>query len=455
VKRAFSDISARLSEIDIVRKMHSLPFEGGAYLVGGALREVALKQIPQDYDIALQNPRDLKPLEDLLKRPSFILGKKPIQTRRIVSRDACLDITFLDTTIEADLFRRDFTVNAMAYDIRTGSFLDLCDGLGDIRRRVLRYPRPESIESDPLRMVKAVRHLATLKGFSLERELESAITAQRALIGRVAPERVKYELDLIFSSDNVSAAIEVMRTTGLLFEIVPELTALKALDEEHGFELETLGHTLDGFRYLKRIKRWYSFSGDELRLAGYAFLFHDLGKAYTFSYDESKGRVHFFYHERCSREIAEKIMERLRFSSSDMRIISTLIEAHMRLFLISHEGATEKATRRVVYKMGELVRPLVLLTLLDMYGSSGGRDNVTTKRVKRRCAEVLSALEDWKREPLPKLITGNDLLAMGVEQGPFIGSVLDEIREKQIGGEIVSKEQALEYARGMIKTCKE
>lgn len=451
MNRLLQNVRNRIAALDIVRKMHVLPFRGDVYLVGGAIREVAIHRVPQDYDLALQDPDDLKTLEDLLGRPSFILGKKPIQTRRIVSRDVCLDVTFLDSSIEADLARRDFTINAMAFNVRTGSLLDPLNGLRDIKGGTLRYPKRESIASDPLRMIKAVRHLATLKGFSLDDELRSAMATQKELIKQVAPERVKYELDLIFSSDNASLAIETMRQVGLLFEIVPELLALKALDEEKKFELETLGHTLDGFRYLKRVRKWHTFSRDDVRQGSYAFLFHDLGKAYTFSYDETRGRVHFFYHERRSREIAEKIMERLRFSASDTRIISALIEAHMRLFLISHEGATEKATRRVVYKMGELVRPLVLLTLLDMYGSSGGRDNWTTKRVRRRCAEVLSALDDWKREPLPRIITGHDLLAMGVEQGPVIGKVLEEVREKQIAGDILGKEQALEYAREMIE----
>lgn len=445
------NVRNRIERLDIIGKMHVLPFKGDVYLVGGAIREVALRRIPQDYDFALQDPDDLRQLETLLRRTSFVLGKKPIQARRIVGSDVCLDVTFLDTTIEADLARRDFTINAMAYDVRRGSLLDPLNGLQDIRGGVLRYPKPDSIPSDPLRMIKAIRHLTTLSGFSLDQELESAITAQKVLINQVAPERVKYELDLIFTSENVGRAIDVMRMTGLLFEIVPELLALKALDEEKRFVLETLGHTLDGFKYLKRVGKWHSFRPDEMRHAGYAFLFHDLGKAYTFSYDETKGKVHFFYHERRSREIAEKIMERLRFSSNDMRVISTLIEAHMRLFLISHESATEKAVRRVVYKMGELVRPLVLLTLLDMYGSSGGRNNRTTGQVRRRCAEVLSALEDWKREPLPRIITGDDLLAMGVEQGPLIGKILEEVREKQIGGEILDKTQALDYAVEMIK----
>lgn len=450
MNRPFKTVADRLATLDIIRRMRVLPFKGDVYLVGGAIREVALKRVPQDYDLALQNQEDLKHLEALLGRPAFILGKKPIQTRRIVSRDVCLDMTFLETGIEDDLARRDFTVNAMAYDIRTGTLLDPLHGLRDIRQRTLRYPRPESIASDPLRMVKAIRHLATLKGFTFDQGLQAALITQKALIKQVAPERVKYELDLIFASENISAAVEIMRSTGLLFEVVPELLALKALDEEKGFELETLGHTLDGFGYLRRARKWRAFTNDEVRHAAYALLFHDLGKAYTYSYDETKGKVHFFYHERRSREIAENIMERLRFSSSDARIVSTLIEAHMRLFLISHEGATEKATRRVVYKMGELARPLVLLTLLDMYGSSGGKDNVTTRRVRKRCAEVLSALEEWKKEPLPRIITGHDLLAMGLEQGPLLGRILEEVRERQIAGEISEKSQALDYAREMI-----
>lgn len=454
MKPFLDNVRSRIERLDIIRRMHVLPFKGDVYLVGGAIRELALNRVPQDYDLTLRDPDDLGLFETLLGRTSFILGKKPIQTRRIVGSDASLDVTFLDTPIEADLARRDFTVNAMAYDMRTGSLLDPLNGMGDIEDRILRYPKRESITSDPLRMIKAVRHLATLKGFALDEKLQSAIIEEKALIKQVAPERVKYELDLIFASTNVSIAIQAMRSTGLIFEIVPELLALKDLDEEKGFVLETLGHTLDGFRYLKRAERWHAFDSDEVRHAAYAFLFHDLGKAYTFSYDENKGRVHFFYHERRSREIAEKIMERLRFSSSDARTIATLIEAHMRLFLISHEGATEKAVRRVVYKMGELVRPLVLLTLLDMYGSSGGRDNQTTRRVRRRCAEVLSALEDWKREPLPRIISGNDLLAMGVEQGPLIGRILEEIREKQIGGEITDKEEALNHAREMIEAAR-
>lgn len=133
MNRLLQNVRNRIAALDIVRKMHVLPFRGDVYLVGGAIREVAIHRVPQDYDLALQDPDDLKTLEDLLGRPSFILGKKPIQTRRIVSRDVCLDVTFLDSSIEADLARRDFTINAMAFNVRTGSLLDPLNGLRDIK----------------------------------------------------------------------------------------------------------------------------------------------------------------------------------------------------------------------------------------------------------------------------------------------------------------------------------
>ncbi len=140
-------------------------------------------------------------------------------------------------------------------------------------------------------------------------------------------------------------------------------------------------------------------------------------------------------------------MERLRFSSSETRAISALIENHMRLFLISNKEATEKATRRLVYRMEELTPSLVCLTLLDLYGSSKGRENASTRQVKKRCREVLAAYEEWKQAPLPRIVTGRDLMALGFAQGPALGRVLQEIREKQIAGEITDKEEAMQYAR--------
>jgi hypothetical protein len=104
-----------------------------------------------------------------------------------------------------------------------------------------------------------------------------------------------------------------------------------------------------------------------------------------------------------------------------------------------------------VYKLEELTPALVVLTLLDMYGSSGGRNNTSTRMVRNRCRQVLAAHAEWRKEPLPRLISGRDLLAMGFREGPALGRVLDDVREQQIAGELTDSNAALEYASRALK----
>jgi tRNA nucleotidyltransferase/poly(A) polymerase len=440
---------------DIIKKIVGQSFSGSVYLVGGAIREMFLKKTPSDYDLALTNAKDLRSLEALFERPSFVLGKKPIQTHRIVADDTSFDITIVEGTIEEDLKRRDFTMNAIAYDIQNNVIVDTVGGMEDIQQMVIRYPAKETIVNDPLRMLKAVRHFADLDGFTLDDALLQSIKELKHLIHEVAPERVKYELDRIVVSPRVADGIAMLEQTGLLFEIFPELYALRLMDIEKNFELETLGHTLDGFRFLHRYNNELHLDEKALRNVGYGFLFHDLGKAHTYSYDNQKEVVHFFYHERFSQEIASRIMERLRFSTYEIRAVLALIESHMRTFLISDNESREKAIRRLVYKMGDLTPSLILHTMCDMYGSSGGINNPSTEQVKKCSEEILQAYRKSMEEPLPRLMNGDDLVSLGFVQGPSIGECLNNIREKQIAGELTDSEQARIYAEAFLDKIKQ
>lgn len=444
---SLDSLERKIGRLSIVHRMSEAGFTGSVFLVGGAIRELALGKVANDYDFALERTEDLKVFERLFGTRSFLLGKKPVQTHRIAREDIAIDLTILESDIDRDLLRRDFTMNAMAFDIGRGKVMDPLSGWEDLKRKVIRYPREQALRDDPLRMLKAVRHFALLPGFVMAPEVVDSIIALRGLIRQTAVERVKYELDLIMLSRHVHRGIDALARTRLLFEIFPELLPLEAMDIEKGLNPAALGHMLEGFRYAGRAERFRALSGKEARLVGYAFLFHDLGKAQTYSFDEDKRKVHFFFHERFSKELADSIMERLRFSSSEVKAINGLIENHMRLFLISNQGASERATRRLVYRMEDLTPSLVRLTLLDLYGSSGGRENASTRLVRKRCLEVLAAYEEWKKAPLPRLVTGRDLMTLGYKEGPPLGKVLQEIREKQIAGEIGSKEEAMEYAR--------
>jgi len=444
-------LKERIKGQGVIRDLQGRHFSGDVYLVGGAIRELYLNNTPNDYDLILSAHKDLRIIEDLFGAGAFVLGKKPIQTYRLTKKDVSLDITFLNTAPENDLARRDFTMNAIAFDLTNDTFIDPLHGFDDIKKGLIRYPGKETIKDDPLRMLKAIRHFSFLNGFVIHHEIIDVIKELKHLIRETAPERIKYEMDQIAVSPDPYAGLKMMEETGLLFEIFPELQSLRQLDIEKKFILETYGHTIDGFRYLNKYNETYRLDVKDLRNVGYALLFHDLGKAFTFSYDESKEAVHFFYHERFSHEIASHIMERLRFSSHEMKTVNALIDNHMRIFLISNKESTEKATRRLSYKMGELTPSLVLLTICDMYGSSGGQDNPSTKHVHKKCNELLHAYEEWKKEPLPKLINGYDLIALGFREGPQIGKILNDIREKQIAGEMNEKEEALSYAGGFPK----
>ncbi len=224
------------------------------------------------------------------------------------------------------------------------------------------------------------------------------------------------------------------------------------MDIEKQFSLETYGHTVDGFAFL--YSRGTEYVGDpaSLKDVGYALLFHDLGKAHTYSYDEKKGLVHFFNHERVSRDIASAVMDRLRFSTHESRRICALIEHHMRIFLISSSDATEKAVRRLIYKMGDLTPLLIVHTLCDMYGSSGGEDNPSTLQVIQNCNAIMSAYHESKKKPLPRLVSGNDLLSMGFAEGRFLGECLDMIRDRQVAGEISTRDEALQIAEKLLRS---
>ncbi len=274
-------------------------------------------------------------------------------------------------------------MNAIAYDFKEHCIIDPLRGIDDINEGIIRYPHRKNLEDDPLRMLKAIRHFTALKEFIMDDLLVDAIYALKHLIHQTAPERIKYEMDQIIISENAFHGLKMLQTTGLLFELFPDLYALKKLDEDKQFALETLGHTLDGFRYLPTYGRAYGLEERDLRNTGYALLLHDIGKAHTYSRDDAKNAVHFFYHEKFSCNLTNHILEQLRFSSFDSKSIIKLIENHMRIFLISNNESSEKAVRRLVYKLGDFTPALIVLTLCDMFGSSGGNENDSTLMVRK------------------------------------------------------------------------
>ena len=444
-------LKEKISSLDIIKGLTKKQIRGDLYLVGGSIRELFLSSIPNDFDFAITNEEDIKVFEELLNSKAFILGKKPIHTFRIAKDDKNIDLTKIEKDIVDDLLRRDFTINAIAYDIKRGEILDPLKGLKDLKDKVIVHIKKKNLIKDPLRMLKAIRHFSTLDSFVIHDSLYRDISELKGLIGHVAPERIKYELDQIICSKNAFSSLKILDATGLIFEIFPELFVLKRFDDEKNLKPEVFGHTVHAFKYLYTYGNKYHMDKQSIKITGYALLFHDLGKPQTFTKDWEKNVIHFYYHERFSQDMASSIMERMRFSVNEMRHIKNLIYNHMRIFLISTGETTERAIRRVIFKMGDLTPLLVLMTICDMYGSSQGEDNESTERVLGVCEDVLSMYKKFQEKPLPRLITGHDIIGLGYKEGPEIGRILADIRERQISGEIKTRQEAIEYAMAMLK----
>lgn len=459
-------IRERIFEDPILSKLSELAKEKDVplFLVGGYIRDLILgtqgsahERKGKDYDFAL--PKECSPfipsMEDILHLPFFKVGKEERETLtyRLVHQDISIDLTFFQgESIDQDLLRRDFTINAIAFSLRDGTFHPVAGAWGDIERKVIRSVSKHSIDQDPLRILRATRYLCTLDGFVLDPTLKEEISQKKDLVRNLPGERIKMELDHILLSPRPAAGLRSLYESGLLFVLFPDLKDLEHLGQSKHHHLHVLSHTLLIVEKLSWAFEWVASRAGALPLTreeclalSYAALFHDLGKQDTYSKDE-KERVHFYHHESFSCERAERLMERLRFSNLLKNEVLRLIQNHMRILNLSRE-TKETALKRMVYQGGEDIPLLVLLTLADKEASRGILSVQLDEVVEDHCLRILK----WFKEkevvhPLP-LINGHDVLALGYSPGPKVGEILNFIRGKQVEGEIKTREEALKLLR--------
>src|SRR4030042_3973310 len=221
-----------LSKLSTLAKGKNIPL----FLVGGYLRDLLLGTPRKDYDFTL--PKDaslfIASIEETLCFHFFKVGKEEMNTAtyRIIKEDMSLDLTFLQgETIEEDLQRRDFTVNAIAFSLRDTSFHWVEGGLEDIEKKLIRTVSKHSIDQDPLRMLRAIRYLCTLDGFVMDMGLKEEISLKKEKIGNLPGERIKMELDQLLLSPRVEMGIKSLYESGLLFILMPELQGLENLGQ--------------------------------------------------------------------------------------------------------------------------------------------------------------------------------------------------------------------------------
>lgn len=405
------------------------PFPRGALLVGGAARDVLRGVPPKDYDWAVPHPRAAaEGLAAELGGTAFALDEERDYWRVSGAGGIQHDLVPLPEHLTDDLWRRDFTVNALALN-EQGRVLDPTGGKTDLQRRTLRMVSAANLRSDPLRAWRAVRFEITL-GFRLEpHTLKTVHEVASELAGGAlpwpAPERIRDEVHALLNHEQAAHGIQRLAELGLLGLTAPELLEGRGVTQGGFHHLDVYGHGLEALHQL--LARWPDASVP-LR---WATLLHDVGKPRTRAQHPETGRISFHGHDKLGADMTKAILERLKLPGADIQQASRLIGAHMLPL-----PATETEARRFVYRRRELLPELLCLMLADREAARGPSSSEASRYAYAQGIErVLVALEGQPQPPAP-LLSGEDIMALlRLQAGPKVGQAVRALAEAQAMGD--------------------
>lgn len=437
------DNSLRDTAIKIVRRLQDAGFF--AFWVGGCVRDVLLGREPGDYDVATSALPEQ--IEKLFKRTIPVgrkfgvmivaEGRQQFQVATFRAEADYQDgrhperVSFGDA--QADALRRDFTVNGLFYDPVGRKLHDWVGGEADLRVKIIRTigAPAERFAEDHLRLLRAVRFAAQLD-FEIEPETFAAIQIQASKIKVISSERVRDELLKLFRPPHASRGLELLRRSGLLAEVLPEISATITCEQSPDYHPEgsVFNHLLLMLQHLPP---------DAHPSLPWAVLFHDVAKPVTASTNPQSGSIHFYEHERIGAEMAREILDRLRFPRKQIEEIVKAVRCHMQF---KDAMQMRKSTLRRM-----LMRPTFPLELelhrLDCAGSHGRME--AYEFLVEKAAEL-----GRQPEIVPPLLTGDDLMALGMKPGPPLGALLRELREKQLQDELKTPDEARAWAKQLL-----
>lgn len=461
-----------------------------AYLVGGLLRDTLLQRDTLDIDIDIAVVADAlavaRNMADTLHGKFVLLDEENGVARVVlfnegegVSRHRYLDLSTVHDGIEADLQRRDFTIDAMAIDLSdlekdlSTALIDPLHGAEDLKRGLIRAVTSHAFKDDPVRLIRAVR-LAAQYTFVIEAGTETMLAQDHQLIQQVAGERIRDELCHILGVTRSAPYITYLDRLQLLTTIIPELEEMKGVEQPKEHFWDVFNHSVQTVAALEglldkatseelltltpRLKTYSGIFDEEIAggvtrcvLLKLAALLHDVAKPET-KIMEPEGRARFYGHTREGAQMAGGIMQRLRFGNREIRMVQKMVDAHLRLWQMGGEGGIP--TRRAIYRYfrdtSDVSIEIMFLTLADFLATQGPDLNLSDWR--NHCLLIEYVLEQRDLDAAvvapPKLIDGNDLMnTFGLTPGPQIGELLEAVREAQGAGDIASREQALEFVR--------
>jgi len=499
----------------LTRVGHFLTEQGiKSYLIGGFVRDILLGRDTADIDIAVAaDALEVAPkvatalggkyvrLDEVNRVGRVVLNNGDTSTRG--KRE--LDFSTLKGSIEQDLAQRDFTIDAMAIDlgqvvsypltpspseerelskegkilIRLPMLIDPFKGWDDLHQGVLRVVTEAAFPSDAARLLRAVRLAAEL-GFSIDRETENLIRRYSHLIASVAGERVREELLQLLAMPRAGRLLSYLDELGLLTAMVPELAQAKGVEQPRVHFWNVFDHsiqTVAAVDFLLGQGTW-EYAGEEVldtvpwsavpsqhfdrevssgstrgSLLKLAALLHDIAKPQTKAIDEG-GRMRFLGHAKEGAAIAVSILERLRFSAKEIKLVEVMVRHHLRPTQMSQD---ELPSRRAIYRYfrdtGEAGIDMLFLSLADHLATRGQHIDLAQWQEHTQMVEYVLA-RHFEEEGLavpPKLIDGHDLINIfGLKPGPEMGEILEAVREAQAAGELSNRQEALAYIERLL-----
>jgi tRNA nucleotidyltransferase/poly(A) polymerase len=422
------------------------------YLVGGAVRDLLRGEKPQDWDLATAAvPEEVVSMFRRVIPTGIKHG-----TVTVLYKGRSIEVTTFRTeseyrdgrrpdrveyaaTIEEDLSRRDFTMNAIALRLPGGDPVDPFGGAADIKKRVIRcVGKPEDrFAEDGLRPLRAVRFAGTLM-FTLDEATLAAVRPALDVTAKVSPERIRDELDKILSSGVPSAAFRLMEKTGLLALLLPELAACRGVEQKGYHHFDVLDHSLLACDYA--VREQYP------REVSLAALLHDIGKPAVRKADE-QGIWTFYQHEAESSRLCRNILTRLRYPNAVIDGVCHLVEEHMFHY---EENWKDAAVRRFIIRVGEAhLENIYRLRRADTFAMAGLEpDPGSLLPLVNRVDAALAGSRAFSLKDLA--VSGKDLMAAGIKPGKYMGIILKELFETVVDDPAMnSREKLLEIAKNI------
>lgn len=472
------------------------------YLAGGAPRDALLGRDSHDFDFAVRgNAIGLaRRVAAALQADFYVLDESFDAARVIISnpsgpRDVMDFSSFRGADVESDLAGRDFTINAMAIDLRNWTLLDPLNGAADLRAKVIRVCSESAIEDDPIRILRAVR-LAAALDFSIDSRTREALKQAAPLLPDVSPERQRDELFRMLEGPRPAASLKALEILGAAGFLLPELSRLKGAEQSAPHVYDVWEHTLSVIGHLEGILATLGPDHDaqenneiftgllSLRLGRYrqqmrahlaraltperslrallflAALYHDVSKPATKTVDDA-GRIRFFEHEIQGAAVAAERGRAFNLSNAEISRLKVLIANHLRFndHVSRMENGQRVPSRGAIYRFyrdaGESGVDLVMLGLADLRGIRGHTLSQDAWSAALEVARVL--LESYWDKPEvavepPRLVDGNDIMQQcGIQPGPPVGAVLEAIREAQATGMVSTPADAVVFARNWLQ----